>query len=60
MQASSGGVYMKLIMLTGKIFLNTLYFFLKFLPTKDQIVFISRQSNSPTLDFVMLQDEISK
>lgn len=58
--ASSGGVYMKLIMIAGKIFLNVLYFFLKFLPTKNQIVFISRQSNSPTLDFIMLKDEISK
>lgn len=51
---------MKMIMIAGKVCLNILYFFLKLLPVKNQIVFISRQSNTPTLDFIMLRDELLK
>lgn len=57
---ASSGDFMELTMIVGKIFLNVLYFFLKLLPTKNKIIFISRQSNSPTLDFVMLKSEIEK
>lgn len=57
---ASSGDFMELTMIVGKIFLNVLYFFLKLLPTKNKIIFISRQSNNPTLDFIMLKNEIEK
>ena len=38
--------------------LKLIYFFLKIFKTKDQIVFISRQSNKPSLDFIMLREEL--
>ena len=42
------------------LFLKVIYFFLKFLPVKERIVFISRQSNQLTLDFKLLTEEIKK
>ena len=40
--------------------LRLVYFFLKLLPVKNRIVFLSRQSNTLSLDFSMLKDEIKK
>ena len=48
----------KLIIKTGKIFLNIIYSFLKILPTENKIVFISMQSNSISLDFELLKKEL--
>lgn len=48
----------KLIVRTGKIFLNIIYAFLKILPTENQIVFISMQSDSISLDFELLKKEL--
>ena len=48
----------KLIIRTGKIFLSILYGFLKLLPIKNRLVFISMQSNNPSLDFELLKQEI--
>lgn len=48
----------KLIVRTGKIFLSIIYSFLKLLPTENQIVFISMQSNSISLDFELLKKEL--
>ena len=42
------------------IFLRIIYFFLKLLPVKNRIVFLSRQSDKLSLDFEMLKDEIRK
>ena len=44
----------------GKIFLNLIYFFIKLLPSKNKIVMLSRQSNSPSLDFQLIEREILK
>ena len=40
--------------------LKVIYFFLKFMSTKNKIVFLSRQSDKPSLDFKMLEEEIKK
>lgn len=48
----------KIIVITGKIFLNIIYSFLKILPTENQIVFVSMQSNSISLDFELLKKEL--
>ena len=48
----------KLIVRTGKIFLNIIYSFLKLLPTENQIVFISMQSDSISLDFELLKKDL--
>ena len=36
-------------------YLNLVYFILKLLPTKNKIVFISRQTDKPSLDFRVLK-----
>ena len=42
------------------ICLNVVYFFLKILPTKNKILFMSRQSNKSSIDFVLINEKISK
>jgi CDP-ribitol ribitolphosphotransferase len=42
----------------AKFILNIIYFFMKLFPTKDKIVMISRQTNSPSDDFKLLESEI--
>lgn len=44
----------------GKVILNIIYFFIKLLPTKNKIIFLSRQSNTPSLDFKLIENEILK
>ena len=41
-----------------KFFANLIYCILKIFPTKNKIVMITRQSNTPTLDFRLLKEEI--
>ena len=42
-----------------KLNLKFVYFFLKWIPIKkNKIVFISRQSNKPSIDFIMLQNKL--
>ena len=48
----------KIIVRTGKIFLSIIYSILKLFPIKNRIVFISMQSNNPSLDFELLKKEI--
>lgn len=48
----------KIIIKTGKAFLNLVYASIKIMPTRNQIVFISMQSDLPSLDFKLLADEI--
>lgn len=50
----------KIIIRTGKNFLSIVYSFLKLLPIKRRIVFISMQSNNPSLDFELLKKEIEQ
>lgn len=42
----------------GRVGLNLIYYFLKLLPSKKKITFISRQSNEPTMEFQMIKEEI--
>ena len=44
----------------GTILLNILYAFLKLLPVQDKVVMISRQSNEPGVDFLLLEQELKK
>lgn len=48
----------KIIVSFGKVFLNLIYGFLKLMPVKNQIVFISMQSDYPSLDFRLLEEVI--
>lgn len=48
----------KIIISFGKVFLNLIYGFLKLMPVKNQIVFVSMQSDYPSLDFKLLAEEI--
>lgn len=41
-------------------FLNVIYFFLKLFPTKNKILFLSRQSDGESIDFKILIDKIQK
>ena len=43
-----------------KLNLKIVYFFLKLLPTKNKIVFISRQSNNLSIDFKMIASKLKK
>ena len=52
---------MKYILIKIAIFiLNVFYFFFKLLKTRNKITMISRQSNSISLDFKVLKEEINK
>lgn len=44
----------KVLVAIGKFLLNIFYFFIKFLPVKNRITFISRQADSCGVDFKML------
>lgn len=44
----------------GKLFLRVLYYFMKLSPTKKQIVMLSRESNTPPVDFILLKKELEK
>ena len=51
---------MKVIIRIGICILNIIYFFMKLLPQQKKVVFLSRQSDSPSLDITMLQDKITE
>lgn len=51
---------MNFIVKTGQVILQVIYQLLKLFPVRDKIVMISRQSNSPSIDFLLLRDEIKK
>ena len=42
------------------VILNIIYFFIKLLPTRNKVTMISRQSNSMSLDFELVKNEIEK
>jgi CDP-ribitol ribitolphosphotransferase len=50
----------KIIIKIGIFLLNIIYFFIKLFPTKNRFVYISRQSNDPSIDFLLIKEEIDK
>ena len=50
----------KVLLTIVKIVLNIFYFFIKLLPTKSRVVFMSRQSNKISTDFKLLGDKLKK
>lgn len=44
----------------ASIFMNILYFFIKLFPTQNKVTFISRQGNSNSLDFSLVQEKLKK
>ncbi len=51
---------MKGIIKAGICILNVIYGILKLLPQQKKVVFLSRQSDSPSIDITMLQDKITE
>lgn len=51
---------MKFLIKFLTISLNFIYFFIKLFPTKDKILMISRQSNKPSIDFLLLKEAIKQ
>lgn len=43
-----------------KVILSIIYFFMKLFPTKNKIIMVSRQSNSISLDFELLDEALKK
>lgn len=44
----------------GKAFLNIIYFFIKFVPSKNKVTMLSRQSDRSNIDFDYIREEILK
>lgn len=44
----------------GKVFLNTLYFFIKLFPVKNKVTMLSRQSDKTNIDFELIEKEIKR
>ncbi len=55
-----GSVLMKIFVSFAVAVLRAIYFFLKLFPTKDKILFLSRQANTPSVDFALLSKKISE
>lgn len=51
---------MKFLIILFKIHLRFIYYFLKLLPTTKKIVFISRQSDEPSIDFLMIENVLNE
>ena len=51
---------MSLIIRAGILILNLIYCFMKLLPQQKKIVFLSRQGDSPSVDFTMLEKKIKE
>lgn len=51
---------MKLLIRAGQAVLQVIYQILKIFPVRDKVVMISRQSNEPSVDFVLLREEIER
>ena len=49
-----------LLIRIASIFMNILYFFIKLFPTQNKVTFISRQGNSNSLDFSLVQEKLKK
>ena len=44
----------------GKAFLNSIYFFIKLVPSKNKVTMLSRQSDRSNIDFDYIREEILK
>ena len=54
-------IFLKCTLYILKGTMNFIYFFIKMFPIKEnKVLMISRQSNEPSIDFKVLQDEILK
>lgn len=51
---------MKILLEAAKLSLRIVYFVIKIFPTRNKIVFLSRQSDTPSIDFNLLRDEIKR
>ncbi len=51
---------LRIFICIGKCFLNIIYFFVKINPVRNKVVMLSRQSNTPSLDFLFIEKEILK
>lgn len=51
---------MTIIIRAGLAVLNFIYFFFKLAPVRNKVVFISRQSNTPSADFIQLRERINQ
>ena len=49
---------MKIIIKIGIFLLNIIYSIFKLFKVKNKITFISRQSNTPNIDFILLSNEL--
>lgn len=49
---------MSILIDIAKISLKIVYFVIKIFPTRNKILFLSRQSNEPSIDFVLLNKEL--
>lgn len=51
---------MRFVISLYKFGLNIIYFFIKLFPTKNQVAFISRQSDKPSIDIELLQTKLNE
>lgn len=51
---------MILIIKTGRLLLNILYWFIKLIPTQKKVTMISRQSNTPSMEFEAIQSKMNE
>lgn len=51
---------MEVIIKAGMLFLNMVYTLMKLLPQQKKITVLSRQSNTPSMDILMLRDKITE
>ena len=49
---------MKLMISVGRFILQCIYYVICLCPTQNKVVMISRQSNTPSIDFKLLEKEI--
>ena len=51
---------MNIIIKLLNIYLSFVYFFMKLFPTKNNVLFMTRQTNEPSLDFSMLINHLKE
>lgn len=51
---------MRILLEISKFTLRMVYFFIKIFPTQNKVLFLSRQSDTPSIDFKLLRNEIKE
>ena len=51
---------MILIIKIGRLLLNVLYWFIKLIPTQKKVTMISRQSNTPSMEFEAIRSKMNE